>query len=67
VIHVHAKAQSKKLDQGQETWATPWETEKPQHVAAHKAVISKESFVATVLRASSVDTGILSSYPRFSF
>jgi len=67
VIHAHAKAQSKKLDQGQETWATPWETEKPQHVAAQKAVTSKESFDATVLKARTLDDGILSSCPHFSF
>jgi len=66
VIHAHARAQSKKLDPGQETWATPWETEKPEHVAAQKAVTSKESFDATALKAGPVDAGILSSCPRFS-
>lgn len=67
VIHAHAKAQSKKLDQGQETWAASWEIEKPQDVAAHKAVTPKVSFDATVLKARTVDDGILSSYQRFLF
>lgn len=63
VIHAHGKAQSRKPDQGPETWATPWETEKAQHAA----VTSKESFDATVLKAGTLDAGILSSHLRFSF
>lgn len=58
VTNAHAKAQSKKLDQGQETWAAPWETEKPQHVAPHKAVTIKEASDAVVLKARTVDDGI---------
>lgn len=65
VIQANANAQSKKREQGQETWATPWETEKPQNVAAHEAATSKEFLDATVLKARTVDDGILSSYQRF--
>jgi hypothetical protein len=67
VTHAHAKAQSKKLDQGQETGASPLETEKPQHAAAHKCVTSKETSDATVLKNRTVDDGILSSFQLFSF
>ena len=64
VTHAHAKAQSKKLDQGQEIRAASWETEKPQHVAT---VTSNEISDATVLKARTVDDGILFSSQRCSF
>lgn len=64
VTHAHAKAQSKKLDQGQETGASPLETEKPQHAAAHKGVTSKETSYATVLKTRTVDDGCVTSNPK---
>lgn len=60
--YAHVKDQSKRLDQAQEVWAAPWETEKAENVAAHKAVASKESSDAAVLKARTVDDGIRSYY-----
>lgn len=59
--YAHVKDQSKRLDQAQEVWAAPWETEKAENVAAHKAVASKESSDAAVLKARTVDDGCVTS------
>ncbi|KAG0579005.1 hypothetical protein KC19_4G065600 [Ceratodon purpureus] len=58
VTNAHAKAQFKKLDQGQDTLR---ETEKPRHVAAHKAVTPKETSDANVLKARTVNDGCVTS------